>query len=458
MITVRPLLVTAAVSAAMLVIFATGALAAQEYSLEDLYGMAIKRSERIKISGEELFIAEKGKDKAVSVLLPTLSAFGSYTRFSGDKYAAAYDLYLQPDYAMSWGLRLDQSLSLSGREFKSLHIANEKIEKSKYDFSATKENYLAGVATAYYDALRAQKAVEIAVANRERLTKHRDAAAVRLKVGEVTKTDLLRAEAELSGAMAELVRAENRLKLAKAVLGRVVGLTGDFTLRESPMRDPAPDQDPDLLKGVAFNERAELGSLELQKTITQDQVKYAQGAYWPTLSLEGVYQRENQDPASPLVLGESVYGGVMLNFPFFEGGLRRAEVSEAKARQREAELYYEDMRKTVAIEVEDAYLDFQTQKGVLASLEDQLRFAQDNYNSIEKQYEFGIVNNIDVIDANTLLLTAERQLADVRYSYQLSAVRLEKATGTLLKTVVSGQPSLAGLKVDGNGHTGYEHE
>ena len=41
-----------------------------------------------------------------------------------------------------------------------------------------------------------------------RLTKHRDAASVRLKVGEVTKTALLRAEAELSGAQSEEIKAK----------------------------------------------------------------------------------------------------------------------------------------------------------------------------------------------------------------------------------------------------------
>jgi outer membrane protein len=76
----------------------------------------------------------------------------------------------------------------------------------------------------------------------------------------------------------------------------------------------------------------------------------------------------------------------------------------------------------------------------LKSLEDEVTFARDNHNSISRQYEFGLANSIDVIDANTLLLTAERQLSDARYNYQLSILRLDRATGTLLKSVgVSSQ-------------------
>ncbi len=430
----------------MLMVFVSQNLfAAEEYSLEDLYSIALERSERIRISEEDLYISERGKEKAFSVLLPKLSAFWDYTRYSEVKTSVFGGslIALQPEYSASWGIRFDQSMSLGGRELKALRISKENIEKSKFELYAVREEYLFSVASAYYDVMRSQKALEIARVNVERLRKHRDASAIRLKVGEVTKTDLLRAEAELSGAQSELIRAENNLKLMRATLARVVGLNGDYDVME-----PAVNQEPEneyvlsTLKEKAIAERAELKSLDLRKKISVDQVSYARGAYWPTLSLGGVYSRMEQDPASPFFLRESIYGALSLSFPFFEGGLRRAEVSEAKARLRQSELTYEDMKKTVSIEVENAYLEFQTQRRVLKSLEDQVTFARDNYNSVSRQYEFGLANSIDVIDANTLLLTSERQLADAKYNYKQAILKVERATGTLLKTVISQQSSV----------------
>ncbi|MCL4537011.1 MAG: TolC family protein, partial [Nitrospirae bacterium] len=70
--------------------------AANEYSLEDLYRIALEQSERIKISEEDLYIAERGKDKAVSVLFPKLSAFGSYTRYDKDKFSST-GAVIQPE-------------------------------------------------------------------------------------------------------------------------------------------------------------------------------------------------------------------------------------------------------------------------------------------------------------------------------------------------------------------------
>jgi outer membrane protein len=404
-----------------------------EYTLEDLYKIALERSERIKISEEDLFIAERQKDKAMSLLLPKLSAFGDYTRYSEAKTSES-GWVTQPGWSTSWGLRLDQSLSLSGREFAAFQISKKGIESSRYNLYTVKEDYIFSVSAAYYDVLRAHKALEIATVNAARLKKHMDAAQTRLRIGEVTKTALLRAEAELSGAQSEMVRAENNLNLAKAVLARIAGINGEYTLKETVL-EKIEELQLSSLKEEARAEKAEIKSSNIQKKIAEEQVKYAQGAYWPILSVEGVYSRRDEDPSSPFFYKESAYGVLKLNFPFFEGGLRRAEVNEAKAKQRQSELIHEDLKKTISIDVENAYLDLKTQGGILKSLEDQLTFARDNYNAISKQFEYGLANSLDVMDANTLLVTSERQLTDAKYNYQLSILRLKKATGTLLKAV-----------------------
>jgi outer membrane protein len=430
-----------------LLILTTNAYAYKEYTLEELYKIALENSEKIMISEEELYISERMKDKAISVLLPKLSAFGSYTKYSSKEKFSQTGSVIQPQDSALWGIRLDQSFSLSGREITALKISSKRIEKSKYDLFALKEAYLMNVSFAFYDVLKARKMLDIASANVERLTKHRDAALLRLKIGEVTKTTLLRVEAELSGAISEKIRAGNNLNLAKSILARVVGLNEDFEIRESLLTTESFELDfliPDCkvpaiecLKQLAFTQRVDLKSLEIQKRISEDQVKYTKGAYFPTVLIEGVWTRKDEDPASVFLNKESIYGGIKINFPFFEGGLKRAEVREAEAKKRQAELMYEDARKSINIEVTNAYLDFMTLNGILKSLKDQLAFAMDNFKSVNKQFEFGLANSIDVMDANTLLITSERQLSDAIYSSQVAKIRLKKAVGILLKTIGS---------------------
>jgi outer membrane protein len=411
-------------------------LFAAEYTLEDLCRIALTRSEKLRAAEETLTIAETGNDKVLSYLLPRLTATGGVTQYSEKKISSTGSV-LQPENAAAWGVRVDETFSMSGRELTALGISKRNVAKSRFDLTAVREDYLLRyVAAAYYNVLMAGKNLEIADANLERLTKYRDAAEKRLRIGEVTKTALLRAEGELSGAKSDRLQARNGLELAMAVLAGNVGIEGAFSLREVP---PAEGEVPDLsvFRKQAFAERADLKSLETQKMIAADQIKYAEGAFWPTVSISGVYGASDQYPASANLNRESIYGGVALNFPFFEGGLRKAELAEAKARERQAAHYYEDLKKGIEIEVKTAYLDLVTQKGILRFLNDQLLFARENFNAVARQFEFGLSNSLDVMDANTLLTSAERKAASAEYGYRLAFLRIQKAAGTLLATVVA---------------------
>jgi len=403
---------------------------AEEYTLDDLYRIALARSEIVKVAEENLVISEIGKDKAFSYLLPRLTATVGVTQYSEKKFSDVG--LIQPESTSSWGVQANETVSLSGRELTALGISRQFVTKSTYDVTAAREDYLLRfVASAYYNVLMARKVLEIAESNLERLSKYRDAAEKRLRIGEVTKTALLRAEGELSGAKSDRLQAQNGLELAMAVLARNVGIKDDFTLREGAVAEgdvPAVN----VFRERAFAMRADLKSMEVQKQIAADQIKYAEGAFWPTVSASAGYVGFDQYPPTSGLNREGIYGGVALNFLIFDGGLRRAEVSEAKARERQAAFFYEDLKKGIGIEVQTAYLDLVTQKGILQFLDDQLAFARDNYQAVARQFDFGLSNSLDVLDANTLLVSAETKVVSAVYNYRLALLRMKKATGTLL--------------------------
>jgi outer membrane protein len=429
-------------------------LSAGEFSLDDLFRIALERSEIIKIAEEDLYLSGLEKNKALAVLFPKLSAFGEHIRYSEEKRQTGF--LLQPDHTNEWGFRLDETLSLGGKQFTTYKITKEGAKKSGFDLHAIKENYLFNVATQYYIVLRAKKGGDIARVNVQRLIKHRDAAKTRLEVGEATKTALLRAEAELAGARSDLIKAENNLQIGKTTLAKTVGLKSDYDVQEpdAEMNYTVPVQeviDAELsiqdcqqsavtcLKEVAMSERAELKSMAIQKSIAEKEIKAAKSSYWPDIAVEGVYFRQENEPSSSFGLKERIYGGLRVDFPFFEGGLRLAEVSEAKAKLRQAEYSLTDLGNTIRQEVENSYLMVTREASVLKHLSAEAAYAMDNFNSVSKQFQFGLTDSVDVMDANTLLVTSERELANAEYTYQLAILRLKRVTGILLKTVISNE-------------------
>lgn len=421
----------------ILFLFTIQVWAQEKYTINDLFSIAIKKAEKIRIAEENLKISEEGKYKALAGLLPTLTAYGKYTKYSESKLANTQ--IIQPDRSKVWGITIEEKLSLGGREFIAYSSAKDTFKKTEFEVNSFKEQYILRVAQDIYAYLKAKRALEIAQANVDRLNKHRDAAKIRLKVGEVTKTDLLRAEAELSGAEAELISAKNFLKVAKSVLARDVGLEGDFEILEQKLNDPYLNLDLDHVKTVAKEERPEIKAASMAKEIARKNVNYVIGSFFPYLSLSATYQKLDQDPSNQFTNKESKYAVASLNFPIFEGGLRRAELSEAKAKYRQAELQYDDTVKEVFIDVESAYNNYLTFKDIIKSLEDEVAYARENFNSVSKQYQYGLANSIDVTDANTFLVTSERKLIEAQYNYQLSILRVRQATGTLLKAFFNNE-------------------
>lgn len=405
------------------------------YSLPDLYRIALKQSEAIKISEADLYIAEAGKDKARAALRPGLSGVGNLIKYSEKKKVAG--AIIQPDWGASYGLKLSQTITLNGKERLNFEAAEKNVRKREYDLYAVKETYIFNVAQAYYDVLKAMKGVEIAAANAERLEKHREAVSIRLEIQEVAKTALYRAEAELSQAKTDLISAKNYLKLSKAILARAAGLSD----RVYNIRGPGvietffPGGNLKDLKTEGAENRAELKALRIQEQIAETNVEIAGSDYYPTLTAEGTYMSFQQSPSSEGMNEESISLGLTLTMPLYDNGLRMASVAEAFAQKRQTSLAVENLSKQIAIEIEQVYLELMTHQSTLKSLKDQLDFARENYQAVSKQFKYGLANSIDVMDANTLLVTSHRQLAESRYSFQLAILKMERAKGTFLKGI-----------------------
>ncbi len=406
---------------------------ARDYTLADVYREALIHSEKMELARENVAIAQTGRGKAMSLLMPRLTAFGTYNLYSEQKRTDAGTL-IQPRESGTWGLRADQGFSLSARELDALAIAGQSVVKSEYDLAAARSDFVLAVASAYFDVLKTKKTLEITAANLERLTHYRQSVAKRVQVGELTRTALLRAEGELSGARADFLRATNALRLSRAALVRLTGIDEAFRLVEE---NTTPDASCDLgrMRQTAMSSRPDLQSYDVQTQIAGRQVTFARGAFWPSLGLFAVYNRADQDNPTPSLNRESLVAGVSLSFPFFEGGLRLAELREAKARERQARLMYEDFRKTVDIELQRACLELETQQGALNYLEDQETFARDNYNAVLRQFENGLATSLDVMDANSLLLASEKNLVESQYNFRLADLSVRRAAGTLLEYV-----------------------
>ncbi|MBW2218185.1 MAG: TolC family protein, partial [Deltaproteobacteria bacterium] len=378
---------------------------------------------------KELFIAKKDEDRAFAVLVPRLSAFGEYKKYDEDKNAL-------PEYSQAWGARLDQSFTLNGKELTGFQMAKDNIEKSRFDLDAARILYLFNVAATYYTVLKNQKGLEIAESDVKRLKAYKKAIQLRLELKDTPKTELYRAEAELSGSETVYVATKNSLRYARISLARLVELPKGYML--TPPEKMKSDREYPALEKLIHNallKRVDLKSLHMAGKISKSEIDYYKGAHWPTLSIEGVYIGMDSDPDSYYPDDESVHVGLNLNFPIYEGGLRVAEISQARARNKQVALQIKDFSKQVVVDVEHTWLELKTSESSMDSLGDRLKSAKENYDAVSQRYKHGLADSLDVIDANSLLLRSERGLLEAKYNYKLSVLNLERAEGSFLENI-----------------------
>ncbi|MFO7560063.1 MAG: TolC family protein [Desulfobacterales bacterium] len=402
----------------------------KEWSLSDLYQRALDFSEKIKIMEKELVISEKDKERAFAVLVPRFTAYGSWGGYREQEIDISGSQW-------TWGAKFGQSFTLNGRELVAFGMAKDQIAKTAMDLSAVRESYLFQVAAVYFDILKAMKRKEIAQANVLRMETHKEAVLVQLKLENVPKTELYRTEATLSGYKTELVISKNNVFLSRAVLMRLVNLPENFTIKV-PKTFPEFmfERNLEELKQSALKKREDLKSLRMSLKISESNIDLSKGAYWPTLSIQGGYEVVDADPNIFTIYDQNLlFVGAEVSFPLYDGGLRSAELGQARVRSKQAELQVKDYSKQVSIEVETAYRNLITVESLITSVNDKLKSAQANYEAITVQFQTGMADSLEVIDANALLADAERELIEARYTLSLTFLELQKARGTFLNDI-----------------------
>ncbi|MBI3609528.1 MAG: TolC family protein [Nitrospirae bacterium] len=401
----------------------------ETFTLNQVYSRAIQKNEQVQIAREEILVAEQDRSRAVSTVLPKVTLSGTYDRYpekTNDRVGI-----LQPQYSYGGQVKVEQPLFSGGKNIAGVRIADEQIEAARKNLNLSTEALLIQVAQAYYGILKARKNLEAQLRDVERLTEHRRLSELRFKVGEVTESILLRAEAELAGAQAERVARENDLAVKKRELRNLTDLPEEFEIAEPPLPQIPGETVPALIETATAN-REDLQQSRVREQISEQQVSFARGNFFPTLTVEGTLFSRNQSPRSTFFIDQSWTAEAKIEFPIYEGGLRRAELSQARTRQNQDRLRTVNLKKQLELDVTRSYLNFNAISRQLESREDQLRFARKNYEMVSKQFTFGLATNIDLLDANQTLIEAERDMIGATYDRHLAILDLQRSTGVFL--------------------------
>lgn len=318
--------------------------------------------------------------------------------------------------------------------FPSWQLGKDSIRQNLQRYDYTIREVLFGVARAYYDVLRGQAQVGVSKDTLMLTQDELKQAQVRFRVGEVTKTDVLRAEVEVARAERAVITAENNLQLNLAVLARTIGLPGLVRVVEPTPPFFSGERYEQLLE-KAYKQRQDLRAQEAAIDVARQRRNLVRARYFP--SVGALWQFPKLD--TPTFANRDEFWTLTLNFqvPIFEGGTRELDLQEQEENLGQTQLQFDRLRKDVSIDVRQSLLGVETLAATLDTLKKEVTLAQENYNITSKQYRVGLATSLDVNTALNALNQTRTQLTDQTYAYQVALLGLERAVGGFAQDYVT---------------------
>ena len=294
--------------------------------------------------------------------------------------------------------------------------------------------------------LKAIDSLEFVQAEKRAIERQLEQTKQRYAVGLTAITDVHEAQAQYDNSVAQEIIASNAVETAREQLREITGKYHaklDFLNTETFSTVKPVKKSTDFVK-VAENNNISLQVAKVTVDIAKDQITLAKAGHYPKLTLDASYgdsladQNINGLSFNDQPRADSTSVAVNLSVPLYTGGATVAATKQARAFYVSASQDYETNYRAVTRTVITSYNQVVSDIATYKALEQAVVSAQSALKATEAGFEVGTRTIVDVLVSTQNLYDAKRNLADVRYRYVLSTLRLKQAAGTLTSADLLG--------------------
>jgi outer membrane protein TolC len=419
----------------------------REISLFDAYALAVQKTERMAIEGENSIQAQERKLQAIESFLPYFSIRANLALPLPDKNyvslaRSAVSLYLR------------QPIFTGLKEVSRMQSAWSEGRIKEYQLNLGAYELLMEVGVAYYSVLLAERDLKN---NEELLDLHNKTLAElqrRVGIGRSRQSEILRTGAQINALQARIKSLRTSRDHARLVLSTLIGIEPVYTLADSPgPGDPSfTVEDTQRL----IESRWDVKAAKEQIVSARAGVISAYGTHLPSVYLEGSYvidqgkqykvDRAKQglqmalstNPLSAIASGylnngvppktRDYYFSFGAELPIFGGDITFAKVREANSVKRQADLIYTQMLRVARQDIADSFQVWESSKIELEAYRKALTYAEENNRVVAGEYRLNLVTILDVLTALTSLQSARYDYERALLQLKLNRIRLGIAT------------------------------
>jgi outer membrane protein, multidrug efflux system len=368
--------------------------------------------------------------------LPQLSASGSMnvTRISRNgSLPLPSDISFNQDinYGQAGLNLLSFQIDLWGQLRRATEAARANLLSADWNRKNVITTVVSQVAADYFQLLQLDSELEI---SRRTLETRQDSLKLTLDRqahGIATLLDVRQAEQLVDSAAESIPQLQQQTEQTEDQISLLLGKNPGSIDRESRFdAEYVPPEVPAGLPSALLERRPDIRAAEESLVAANANIGVAKAAFFPQISLTGNIGGESSS-LSNLFSGPSRAWSFVpqITQPIFTAGRLKSNLQLAKAQREDAQVLYEKSIETAFQQVSDALIAHQRtresrieQEKLVTALADRKRLAYE-------RYQGGVDTQLNALDADRDLLSAELALAQLRYAELVSVVQLYSALG-----------------------------
>lgn len=378
---------------------------------------------------------EAGKESRImgrSNLLPSISS--SYSRNENRTDVLSNGLLTHPKYdSKSANVQLRQVI-FNLDAYARYRQGKAQSEQSAAQFDAQSQELILRVVSAYIEALFTDDQVALATAARDMFVEQAKVNERLFAKGEGTRTDMLETQARLDLAEAKLLEAKDGQLAARTTLGAIIGdeVTALDTLTSSFRVRPADKSDFATWKKLALDTNPILKVQLYGIEVARNEVLKARAGHTPRIEFVATYSKADSETINTLnqeTTSRSI--GIQMNFPLYSGGAVNAATRQAVANQERAKAEHDAKLNDIVLDLRKNYDSVASSVTRIEALVKAVDSAKLLMTATTQSIKGGVRINLDLLNAQEQLYTAQRDLAQARYTYLLGTLKLRAGIGAL---------------------------
>jgi len=411
--------------------------AAETYTVDDLVLKAIENSPDLKISSFQLEASKSRTEIASSSYLPTLDLHLGAGETGMSELPTQDDTL--SDTLIFGSLSVKQIIydfGKTGNNVDSFKYDSDAYSMSNFQKISDKKR---DVKLAYYNILQAKALINVQKENVKlneiqlyRSQKYFDA-------GIRTKIDISDAQVELIKSKLGLRNAQYDLKLAYAVLDKVVGfkeLTSNYkvysielnlqnlysTLQEYPMN---------LNDSIeyAYQNRYEIKKYMADLKSQEARKSLAASDYYPSLYLGADYTKQSVDKFKASVPEDQWQASINLDWNLYQGGSTSSLVQEQKINTSIYVSQLQNTKLSIKKDTTEAYINLYKTKDSVELSQSLVKVSNEKFDQAGKRYEHGLSDYIELQQSRQGYIDAKAALVVSYYAHYQAVAYLDNAIG-----------------------------